>query len=347
VYESLGSDLSGIQQQPGGSSGASRWPGYNRIVSTGCAIQVVFNRSLRYAMRVDLVTVPYRYDERGEGLGAGPDALVAAGIAEAVAASGIDLTGPHTATLAPEVREEGRTAVNIGRLGAQTARLVAAARERGAGALVLSGDDTAAIGIVSGLQQAHGAGVPIGVVWLDAHGDFNTPETSYSGILAGMPVAILAGLAGPLWREAAGLAAPVPTDRVLLAGTRELDEKEEALLRSTEVRIVRGAELCDGSTFVQAIERLARRCALFYLHVDLDILDPRFVPSASTPSANGPTVDELIAAMSTVLATGKVAALCISSLNPGAGSRGQRSIASAMKTIMGALPAWNATPRLA
>ncbi len=68
------------------------------------------------------------------------------------------------------------------------------------------------------------------VLWLDAHGDFNTPETSYSGILAGMPVAILAGLAGPLWRGAAGLAAPIPTDRILLAGVRELDEKEATLL---------------------------------------------------------------------------------------------------------------------
>ncbi|MCC7024109.1 MAG: arginase family protein [Thermomicrobiales bacterium] len=298
-------------------------------------------------MRVELVTVPYRYDERGEGLGAGPEALIAAGLPHAIAGAGHELGGSHEATLAPADREEGRTAVNIGRLGAQTAHLIAAARRSGAAALVLSGDDTAAIGVVSGLQQAHGAGAPIGVVWLDAHGDFNTPETSFSGILAGMPVAIIAGLAGPLWREAAGLAAPVPTERILLAGVRELDEKEEALIRSTEVRIVRGAELCDGTTLADALDRLGRRCGLFYLHVDLDILDPRFVPSASTPSANGPSIDELVRAMATILATGKVAALCISSLNPGAGARGQRSVASAMALLKGALPAWTAAPDLA
>lgn len=297
-------------------------------------------------MRVELVTVPYRYDERGEGLGAGPDALVAAGLPRAIVEAGLDLVASHEATLAPTEREEGRTAVNIGRLGAQTARLIAAPRRSGAAALVLSGDDTAAIGVVSGLQQAHGAGAQIGVVWLDAHGDFNTPETSFSGILAGMPVAIIAGLAGPLWREAAGLAAPIPTERILLAGTRELDEKEEALIRSTEVRIVRGSDLCDGTTLSEELERLGRRCDLFYLHVDLDVLDPRFVPSASTPSANGPSIDELVRAMSTILATGKVAALCISSLNPGAGTRGQRSLASAMKTLEGALPAWTAAPQL-
>ena len=108
---------------------------------------------------------------------------------------------------------------------------------------MLAGDDTAAIGVVSGLQQADGAGAAIGVVWVDAHGDFNTPETSFSGILAGMPVAILAGLAGPLWREAAGLAAPVPTDRIVLAGTRELDDKESELLRSTDVRVLHAGDL--------------------------------------------------------------------------------------------------------
>jgi arginase len=295
-------------------------------------------------MRVDLVTVPYRYDERGEGLGAGPDALLAAGLSERLRAAGIEVTGPHEAHLDPALQEEGRTALNIGRLGADTARLVATARRNGDRALVLAGDDTAAIGVVSGLKQAPGAGAAIGVVWIDAHGDFNTPETSFSGILAGMPVAILAGLAGPLWRDAAGLTTPVETEHIVLAGVRELDEKEEELIRSTDIQVVPASELCDGDDFAQAIDRLARRCALLYLHVDLDVLDPRFVPSASTPSANGLSVEELVTAMAKVLQTGKVAAVAISSLNPGAGARGERSVASAMKTIEGALPAWMVTP---
>ncbi|MDF3018612.1 MAG: Arginase/agmatinase/formiminoglutamase, partial [Thermomicrobiales bacterium] len=296
------------------------------------------------SMRVDLVTVPYRYDERGEGLGAGPDALLAAGLPDQLRAAGIRLAGPHEAHLDPALQVEGRTALNIGRLGADTARLVAAARRNGDGALVLVGDDTAAIGVVSGLEQAASPATAIGVVWVDAHGDFNTPETSFSGILAGMPVAILAGLAGPLWRNEAGLATPVATENIILAGVRELDEKEEVLIRSTDVQVVPATDLCDGDVFAQAVDRLARRCALLYLHVDLDVLDPRFVPSASTPSANGLSIEELVAAMATVLQSGKVAAVTISSLNPGAGARGERSVASAMKTIEGALPAWTAAP---
>src|SRR5919112_1047062 len=308
---------------------------YNRDVDSNIARSKRASAGRGSSMRVDLVTVPYRYDERGEGLGAGPDALLRAGLAEQLRAAGIDVTGPHEAHLDPGLQEEGRTALNIGRLGA-------AARRNGDAVLVLAGDDTAAIGVVSGLELAAGADAAIGVVWVDAHGDFNTPETSFSGILAGMPVAILAGLAGPLWRNAAGLATPVATGNIILAGVRELDEKEEALIRSTDVRVVPAIELCDGDVFARAVDRLTRRCALLYLHVDLDVLDPRFVPSASTPSANGLSIEELVTAMVTVLRTGHVAAVTISSLNPGAGARGERSVASAMKTIEGALPAWTA-----
>ncbi len=294
-------------------------------------------------MRLQLVTVPYRYDERGEGLGAGPAALLAAGLRDRLAAGGREVGEPLEATLDPADRVEGRTAVNIGRLGASTANHVAAARRAQAGALVLAGDDTASIGVVSGLQQADGAGTPIGLVWLDAHADFNTPETSYSGILAGMPVAVIAGLAGPLWRGAAGLGAPLPTDRVLLAGIRDLDEKEETLLRATDVRIVRADDLC-GAGFGAAVDRLANRCTHLCVHVDLDLLDPRFVPSASTPSANGPSVDEAAEALARVLATGKVATVCLAGLNPGAGERGRTSLASAARLLERALPAWSSAP---
>jgi arginase len=297
-------------------------------------------------MRVDLVTVPYRYDEREEGLGAGPGALLAAGLVDQLRAKGVDVGDHFEACLDLDQRESGRTALNIGRLGAETARLVAAARRRGDGVLVLAGDDTAAIGVVSGLQQADGANARIGIVWVDAHGDFNTPETSYSGILAGMPVAILAGLAGPVWREAAELAAPIPTDRIVLAGTRELDDKERELIGSTDVRIVPAGELRARDRFVGVMAWLAGRCDILYLHIDLDVLDPRFVPSSSTPSADGLTIDGLVVVIATVLNTAKVAAVTLSSLNPGAGSRGQRSVSSAMKTLTDALPGWSAAPDL-
>lgn len=295
-------------------------------------------------MRLQLVTVPYRYDERGEGLGAGPTALIEAGLMDRLRAIERELSGPAEASLDPAEREAGRTAVNIGRLGASTAAHVAAARRANAGVLVLAGDDTASIGVVSGLQQADGAGTPIGLVWLDAHADFNTPETSYSGILAGMPVAILAGLAGPLWRGAAGLAVPIPTDRMLLAGVRQVDPKEETLLRSTDVRVLHPQDVCAGGPLRIAVERLANTCSLLCLHVDLDVLDPRHVPSASTPAEGGLEIDEVVAAMETVLRTGKVAALSVAGLNPGAAARGERSTATALALLERAVAAWDRVP---
>lgn len=298
-------------------------------------------------MLVDVISVPYRYDQPGEGVGRGPEALRRAGLVERLRTAGLTLREENSAELPESEREDGRTAVNIGKLGADTARLVTAARQAGCGALVLAGDDTAAIGVVSGLQTAAGAGASIGIIWLDAHGDFNTPETSYSGILAGMPLAILAGLAGPLWREAAGLTSPIATDRLVLAGTRDLDEKEAELLRSTNVRVVPVSQVREGAPFSEVVRYLAGRSSQLYLHVDLDVLDPRFVPSASTPAADGLTVDELAQAMSSVLDTGKVAATTLASLNPGAGARGQRSIESGLALLDKSMPAWRQTPSLA
>jgi arginase len=304
---------------------------------------LAFYAAAEEPMLVDIISVPYRYDRHGEGIGGGPDALRSAGLANRLRQVGLAISAEDSAHLADSEREDGRTAINIGKLGANTAQLVRASRQAGHSALVLAGDDTAAIGVVAGLQAAAGAGTPIGIVWLDAHGDFNTPETSYSGILAGMPLAILAGLAGPLWREAAGLAAPIATDRLVLAGTRDLDEKEAELLRSTDVRVIPVTEVRSGAPFAEVVAWLARRSTLLYLHVDLDVLDPRFVPSASTPAADGLTVDELAQAMITVLGTGKVAALTVTSLNPGAGNRGQRSLESALTLLEKALPSWKDT----
>jgi arginase len=292
-------------------------------------------------MRVQIVSVPYRYDERDEGLGLGPTALIESGLVQKLRDSGIDVLEPAVASLAPEIRVEGPISLNIGHLGAHTAELVANARNAGDVVLVLAGDDTATVGVMSGLERAHGAGARIGLVWLDAHGDFNTPETTYSGILAGMPVAILAGLAGPLWRGSAGLAAPIPTDRIVVAGIRELDEKEESLLRSTDVKILMAKESTTGTAYRDAIHKLEEKVDLIYLHVDLDVLDPALVPSSSTPSRNGLEIGQAATLLRVVLSTGKVACVSVAGLNPGAGDRGRRSLRSTTELILESVPAWH------
>lgn len=295
-------------------------------------------------MRIDIVTVPYRYDEHNLGLGAGPGSLVNNGVQSRIASAGHTVSDPVAAELLANQREQGQTAANIGRLGASTARLIAASRAAGAGVLALTGDDTAAIGVVAGLQAAHGAGARIGLVWIDAHGDFNTPKTSYSGILAGMPVAVIAGLAGPRWREAAGQLAPISTDRMLIAGVRDLDNQEESLLKATAVTVLSGDQARAVTPFAEAVTALAANTDLLILHIDVDVLDPELVPSSSTPSPFGLDVRIASELMAAAYATEKVAVTTISSLNPGGGQLGQRSLSTILSLIERAAAAWQRVP---
>ena len=293
-------------------------------------------------MTIEIVTIPYRYDDYLVGLGRGPQAMLKAGLQKRLAAAGIATGAVREATLPDEGRVDGPRAANIGRLGNRTALAVAEARGDGNPVLVLAGDDTAAIGIVSGLQDAHSPTVSIGLLWIDAHADFNTPETTVSGILAGMPVSILAGLAGPVWRESAQLDATIPTDRILIAGTREIEEKEEVLLRSTNVRVITTDEIQAGHTFENAVDRLAERVEMLYVNIDLDVLDPSLVPSATTPSPNGLTIKQAARMLKYAISTGKTAVIAVTSLNPGGRQRGERSTESAMALLESSLGGWNA-----
>lgn len=291
-------------------------------------------------MTIEIVTIPYRYDDHLVGLGRGPQALIQAGLQKRLAAAGVATGEVREARLPDEERAEGPKAANIGRLGKHAAEVIATARGDGNPVLVLAGDDTAAIGLVSGLQDAHGLAASIGLVWIDAHADFNTPETTVSGILAGMPVAIIAGLAGPIWREAAQLQATIPTDRILIAGAREIEDKEDVLLRSTNVRVVTTDEMKGVNVFENALDRLADRVDMLIVNVDLDVLDPTLVPSASTPSPNGLSIKQVARMLKYAISTGKTALIAITSLNPGGRQRAERSIESTLALLESSLAGW-------
>jgi arginase len=288
-------------------------------------------------MRPHVISVPYRYDRFEEGLGLGPSRLLEIGLAARAASV-------HQAILEDADRDDDRTAVNIGILGRSTASLVARARAAGESVLVVAGDDTAAVGVVAGLQASDGASRALGIVWIDAHGDFNTPDTSYSGILAGMPLAVLAGLAGPRWREAAGIESPVPVERMVLVGARDLDRAEEELIRAHDLQRVSVEEVRKGDGLAGPLARLTSTCELLYVNIDMDVLNPHLTPSATTQSEGGFELDELSDILRTVLKTGLVAAVTLTSLNPLGGARGQVSTKSAWQIIQTILTEWDAVP---
>jgi arginase len=240
----------------------------------------------------------------------------------------------------PEERRLPNEPDNLGLMGGAIAADVAAARRSGKAVLMTGGDCSHITGVVGGLQQAIGPAARIGLVWFDAHGDFNTPKTSLSGMLGGMPVAVAAGLAFPFWREQSQIECPLPTERIVMVDVRNLDKPEEQLMRATDVTIARIAPGFYGDVDLEeAIDQLAARCDYIYLHIDSDILDERYVPNHRTKEPHGPDMDQVRAAIETVMATGKVAAYAVVSVY-GEGEGADVCQASGIELIRSGLAAW-------
>jgi arginase len=178
---------------------------------------------------------------------------------------------------------------------------VAGAVARAARPLLLSGDCPTALGAVAGLQRRHS---DLAVVWLDAHGDFNTPATTISGYLGGMPLAMLTGRAPELFCDALGLR-PVAESDVVLAGARDLDPAERDALTVSQVRRVPA----DPAAITSALDGLGRTPV--YLHLDVDVIDSAHLPGLRFPSGPGPAVRQVEECLAAVCAAADVRAACI------------------------------------
>jgi arginase len=142
----------------------------------------------------------------------------------------------------------------------------------------------------------------VALVWIDAHGDLNTPETTPSGFLGGMPFAELLGWCFDDWRRLAGLDPPLPEERAVLVGGRDLDPGER--------ENVDRSRLHESDDAAGALARLPPDAPL-YVHVDTDVLDPSLTPDAGFPAAGGWSVERMRAEVGTLAASGRVVALSI------------------------------------
>ncbi len=239
----------------------------------------------------------------------------------------------------PEERRVDEPTDNLGIFGGEIAAAVAEGRREGKPVLVVGGNCASVPGVIGGMQEAHGPSAKIGLVWFDAHGDFNTPRTTLSGMLGGMPVAVSAGLAYPRWREMSRQPAPLPTNRILMVDVRNLDPAEEQLIRATDIVIAAAADGFPGADLQQAVQHLAEACDLIYLHIDSDILDERYVPNHHTVEPNGPSMEQVLAAVDTVMATGKVAVYAIVSVWAD-GEGGDTALASGVELLREGLASW-------
>jgi len=168
--------------------------------------------------------------------------------------------------------------------------------------MVFAGDCLSVIGVLAGLQRA---GVDPTLIWFDAHGDFHTWQTTGSGFLGGMPLAMIVGRGEQTIVQGTGLV-PLSERRVALVGARDLDPGEDQAVATSAMTVL---------SVTDAIRWDPPPGAL-HVHVDLDVVDPREMPAHNYPAPGGPSLDDVRAALIHLAATGRVAAVSFSTWNP-------------------------------
>jgi arginase len=261
-------------------------------------------------MEITLISVPYAQDEFNRSMGRAPDALKAAGLVERLHAAGIEVRAESAVSLPAG---GGERLDRLGRLGSALAEQVVAAQARHTLPVILGGDCLNAIGASAGLRRALGE-KDFGVAWFDAHGDFNTPDTTLSGYLPGMPLACACGRGLEGLRAAAGLDRPVNEEHVLMLGVRDLDAPEKALLDSTPVTYLSPAQVEAG--LPGAAERHFRGVAGVYLHLDIDALDLEDAPGVNYPTPGGLSAEAASSAGRAIRRAAPLVALTLAAIDP-------------------------------
>lgn len=257
-------------------------------------------------MKVRLFSVPWDSGHRDVRMGAGPLHLLELGLPERLEEDGHRVLRVDVEVGSPLLTETG-VAFEVAR---RLAGEVKVARKADELPLVLAGNCVSALGTVAGLSPG------TGVVWLDAHGDFNTPETSPSGFLDGMALAMVVG---DCWSGSTSRIpgfTPVRPEEVLLVGARDLDPLEKARLERAEIARLSAAHLDDAGRVEEAVSTLAGVVDFVYLHLDLDVLDPgvaRANPFATPGGASLEGVERLMARLIPAL---PLAALAVTAYAP-------------------------------
>jgi arginase len=184
----------------------------------------------------------------------------------------------------------------------------------GAIPIFLGGDHSIAVGTVSAATEAE----PVGLLWIDAHGDFNTPSTSPTGNLHGMPLAALTGQGSSQLVDLGRSGPKISVDDVVLIGVRSLDPAERTLLRVSGVKVFTMREIDEqgiGQVAKRAIQSLAHRRRI-HVSLDMDSLDPREAPGVGTPVAGGLTYREAHVLMELIASSAKVGSVDVVEINP-------------------------------
>jgi arginase len=228
---------------------------------------------------ISLVLVPYHAGDERTPSSIGPQRLLEAGAADALAASGADVQ-VETIERGALFRDTGSASQDVNR------RLASAVRTAvGSGRLpvVLSGSCNSALGAVAGFDHAR-----CGAVWLDAHADFNTPESTASGFLPGMSLAVVSGHCYRDYWSHIGDSTPLEERAIALFGVRDLSPpREKERLQASEIMAVEWRGGCPAASVSATLDELRTRVDEVYLHVDFDAFAPEVAPGVADDPVPG------------------------------------------------------------
>ena len=263
-----------------------------------------------------------------KGMGEAPAALRKAGIGTVLGLLNDrgDVEIPH---LRKDV-QEGKTK-NLAHFREASSRIFrATSEEKEAPVMIIGGECSETVGAMAGLARAYG-GKP-GMLWLDAHGDFNVPETSPSGYIGGMCLAMACGMAVGLDLGIGPTPPPLAGERLVHVGSRALDTPEVVAFNSSpaklfttqQVKKIGAADVAE-----EAARHLDNRSDWIACHLDVDVVDPDLIPSVNYPTPGGLTLEETSMVIRRLIRTGKVRVLELAAYNPSM----DRRAASAKKII--------------
>jgi arginase len=217
-------------------------------------------------MNIQIIQVPYDSGHNNVRTGRGPQHLLQHDLDQRLRDEGHQVATYRIESRASLTTEIG-TAFELNRLLAEQVRSAISSQQF---PLVLAGNCNSCLGIIAGIGSSQ-----LGVVWFDAHGDFNTPETTVSGFLDGMGLAMATGRCWrSLLRTIPGFS-PISDANILHLGSRDLDPDEERLFQQSDIEVVapQEGEASNRQAIGTALENLRGKVARIYLHVDLDVLD--------------------------------------------------------------------------
>lgn len=278
---------------------------------------------------VHILGVPLDHGAGRRGVGMGPAAMRIAGLHAAIERLGHAVRDRGDISIpAPETQPPGESKAKflplIADAVASVAREVESALDQGGVPLVLGGDHSIAIGTISGianhLRLKSGVTPPrLGVIWFDAHADINTPETTPSGNIHGMPVSCLLGQ-GPDSLTSLGFPGPkVSPDNFALVGLRDIDDTEKRLLRESRIRCFTMEDVDKrgmAAVMAEAIAVVSRGSDMLHVSFDIDAIDPRVAPGTGTPKLGGLTYREAHLAMEMLADTRRVTSIEVVEVNP-------------------------------